>query len=182
MRRVRGTSCSETLRKCNKNKILGPCALSDYGRPGGSARDTLNALPPKRCRGQCASVACVRVHMSAGAPVPAPRGPPCTTRRPAVSGAGVCVGGRACVRERLATSTRPWSRPPAGSARVLTTPPVGQSAAAKASGRRPPVACRYSHTGRRCRATRTADARATVHRLPEMTRLAEATKTTNSYY
>jgi len=73
-----GTSCKETLRICNKNKFSAR-VHSDYGRPGGSARDTLNASPPKRSRGQCDVVACVRVRGRAGASVPAPRGPPCTT-------------------------------------------------------------------------------------------------------
>lgn len=85
-------------------------------------------------------------------------------RRPAVSSSGVCVGTRKCVSECLATSTRPRPRLPAGSTRALATPPAGQSLVDFAAGRRPPAACRYSHNGRRCRATRTPNARSTVHR------------------
>lgn len=106
-----------------------------------SKRIAAETFPRTVCRDRVRARTCERRRVRAR-----PTRPAVHYRRPTVSGAYVCVGSRTCVRERLATSTRPRSRLPAGSSRASATPPAGQSLAAVAAGRRPPAACRYSHT------------------------------------
>lgn len=156
--------------QCEKlwGKLFAVRAHSDYGRPGGSARETLNASPrppwPRRSRDRSADGRSVRVRARAGAPVPAPRGP-----RPADRPSPPAPTGRRCVRPRPSVCASAPGRIPAAAATPTgrTCHGAGDSArgpiniAAASAGRCPPVACRSSHIGRRRRATRTPNARAT---------------------
>lgn len=153
-----------------------------YGRrPCGSARETLNAsAPPPPC--DVPVVECVRVRTVARASVYVPAlhaghyqllplllyypsvittlVTPSRRRwcRPCVCTSAVCARVCVCVRYRLATSRWPWFRPPSGTARASSTPPNGQSPSAPAVVHRR-RAWRSSHTGSRCRTTRTPNAR-----------------------